>query len=930
MNKNEFLRLINNINPLDSEQLSAIKGLMRLYPYFQAPFVLNAKTTPTAENITKAATRTLDRVVLKKLLEADFSELGNKAEVQDFDLNTDDINIFEKLAQQDDLQTDTTNKENEVYTEPKTELRQYDALPDFNSTESYTKIEDFKKTLFDGETHEQTQTAIENENSESAIDEENEIIKPITDNFNDFATENSTDSTTNETINDVTDNTQIVDNQDTIVEPVAETNKQNNFVVENISENTSQFEQENTSTDTEIIAPIGNAISEEKSGSFFDDLDKTEVKVDEIEKIEVPPIHIEPIAITEENTFENKVEAEVTQTEKPIENSTENLEKNQNTDNFFDAFDDSITQPLDFAETVDTAENVDTIAYHPQKEVELAEHASVFDTEFDTSDFHHYETDADTEIEAHILDVNCLGEEEFINYDALYSDNYEEKVESKIENVIPEIATIEAEISETTSMETEANPIVAETETITQTPEKQVITTEVSFFDTLDELPEDSKSIAIHAVQEAKNILKEEDRAEKYQEALAQIQKEDLNLYDHAFVFDDEFDRSEFHQYEHEEDHEHEITVGVNTHHEHENIDENATLSEQEHLDLYEHAFVFDDEFDRSEFHQYEHEEDHLNEVSLDVELHKEDEFYNFDNLYGDGEPEKQEQQQVVKEEQNSSVTLNEVAINTNNQGFTGENFFDNLSENNIAKETNHLSLQKNEEIVGENTQEATTNLINADQHLQDYSNRESIVESITPDDVPEFDDPDTFFAEEIQQTVKEQQEFNFFENLAQYEKMEKLDEAYQKYDDDHFGSDIFNYQKNQWLTEHYNAMPEESQKLFTSDNNFVEEFWNYKQSVEQQKQFYDEKKKEQATLIDKFLEETPQLHIDKQRMETEQVADLSETNNKSSKFVVSEQLALIFARQGKKNKAISIYEKLALKYPEKSAYFAAQIENLK
>lgn len=265
MNKNEFLRLINNINPLDSEQLSAIKGLMRLYPYFQAPFVLNAKTTPTAENITKAATRTLDRVVLKKLLEEDFSELGNKAEVQDFDLNTDDINIFKKLAQTDDLQTDNSAKENEVYTEPKTELRQYDALPDFNSTESYSKIEDFKKTLFDTDGHETAQTNQENENlaTENAIDEENEIIKPVTDNFNDLATENMTDSTVNNTVNEISDNTQITENQDIIAEPVAEVNQQNDFIVEN----TSQFEQENTSTDTEIIEPIGNvnAITEDNS-----------------------------------------------------------------------------------------------------------------------------------------------------------------------------------------------------------------------------------------------------------------------------------------------------------------------------------------------------------------------------------------------------------------------------------------------------------------------------------------------------------------------------------------------------------------------------------------------------------------------------------------------------------------------------------------
>ncbi|MBN2664230.1 MAG: hypothetical protein JXR68_11320 [Bacteroidales bacterium] len=78
--------------------------------------------------------------------------------------------------------------------------------------------------------------------------------------------------------------------------------------------------------------------------------------------------------------------------------------------------------------------------------------------------------------------------------------------------------------------------------------------------------------------------------------------------------------------------------------------------------------------------------------------------------------------------------------------------------------------------------------------------------------------------------------------------------------------------------------------------------------------------------LIDKFLTEQP--YIDRKR-EPENTEDLSVNSAKETE-VATERLAEIYALQGLKEKAISTYEKLILKYPEKNTYFATKIQELK
>ena len=87
--------------------------------------------------------------------------------------------------------------------------------------------------------------------------------------------------------------------------------------------------------------------------------------------------------------------------------------------------------------------------------------------------------------------------------------------------------------------------------------------------------------------------------------------------------------------------------------------------------------------------------------------------------------------------------------------------------------------------------------------------------------------------------------------------------------------------------------------------------------------------KKAQADLIDKFISTSPR--IEPKREKTDQpVEDLSQQFIEEEGGFVTETLARIYINQGYYSKAIDIYEKLSLKFPEKSGYFAIQIEKIK
>jgi hypothetical protein len=110
--------------------------------------------------------------------------------------------------------------------------------------------------------------------------------------------------------------------------------------------------------------------------------------------------------------------------------------------------------------------------------------------------------------------------------------------------------------------------------------------------------------------------------------------------------------------------------------------------------------------------------------------------------------------------------------------------------------------------------------------------------------------------------------------------------------------------------------------------DHLIEEIRSSKQELEPS----GEKLKEQIQIIDHFIKIQPSITSNtKEKLNAAPIGDLSVIKNgEFGDNIVSETLVEILVRQGKKDKAVEVLKKLIWKFPQKKAYFAAQIEELK
>ena len=117
--------------------------------------------------------------------------------------------------------------------------------------------------------------------------------------------------------------------------------------------------------------------------------------------------------------------------------------------------------------------------------------------------------------------------------------------------------------------------------------------------------------------------------------------------------------------------------------------------------------------------------------------------------------------------------------------------------------------------------------------------------------------------------------------------------------------------------------------ELDTENDNFTESDKQDGPQISGKEEEIVSKRQLQADLIDRFIIANPRIESVREQNDLP-LTDISTPFPEEKEGFLTETLARIFIKQGYYSKAINIYERLSLKYPEKSSYFASLILEVK